>query len=217
MVEKAGINHQVSLPCRAAYCPVCADRKARTLFRGMRRRVLETVGDEGAAIHLMLTLPQVSGHLLDEIKHLAREVRSARNAPRWRGYFASLIGVVMALEISHGKVRRGHPHVHFFVFGPEKNSVVEFLDWLTQRWAARNPGARTLTASMLAIGPSEREWAPRLFYVLKGSAPSPAWGPELLLEVVGALGAGQQLITCWGLAKGKWARTARALGCETAA
>jgi len=196
----------VPLACRAAYCPVCSDRKARGIFPALRRHVLETVGTEGGAIHLGLTMPAASGHLLQDLSELALEVRSAKNTPRWRQHFSKRIGVVMALEISQGQARRGHPHAHLFAFGPEENSVVDFLDWLIQRWVARKPSALMPQASMVTIGAKEAEWAPHLFYLLKGSHLDPAWDLEILLAAVGGLGAGKHLISFWGLAMGRWSR-----------
>ena len=200
---------RVPLACCAAYCPVCTDWKARTMFPPLRRRVVERMGEEGAAAYIMLSMPHVTGRLHGDLGELAKEVRSAKTTPRWKNHFSARIGVVMALEISRGWVRRGHPHAHLFVFGPEKNVVMDFLEWIIRRWVSRLPTARVPEASMIAFGRAESEWAPRLFYTLKGSDVDPGWDPDLLLEAVGALGAGKQLVTFWGLASGCWVRRSR--------
>jgi len=156
-----------------------------------------------------LSMPHVTGRLHGDLGDLAREVRSAKSTPRWRNHFSARIGVVMALEISHGRVRCGHPHAHLFVFGPVETTVKDFLEWMIRRWVSRLPLARVPESSMLVSGRAESGWAPRLFYTLKGSDVDPGWDPDLLLEAVGALGAGKQLITFWGLASGSWVKCSR--------
>jgi hypothetical protein len=40
----------VPLACSAAFCPVCAQWKARAIFPGLRRHVVEVMGEEGCAM-----------------------------------------------------------------------------------------------------------------------------------------------------------------------
>lgn len=203
---------RVHLGCGAAYCPVCVIRRRDRVFKAMRDRILQTIQHTGAAVHLVFALPPGQGSVLERLTRVAKEIRSAKQAPAWRGKFKATIGVVMGLEVSGGSHLCGHPHVHLFAYSAEAREVQAFTAWLKARWMRRVDGVLVEGCEELHLSAAPEEWAPRLRYVMKGSKLDPTWPPGLLQEVVAALSAGKRLLTTWGIAmrRGGWTRVRRA-------
>jgi len=203
---------RIHLGCGAAYCPVCVIRRRDRIFKAMRDRVHRTVKHLGAAVHLIFALPHGQGSVLERLTRLAKEIRSAKQAPAWRGRFKASIGVVMGLEVGGGSHLYGHPHVHLFAYSAEAREVQAFTGWLKARWIRRVGGFLVEGCEELHLSAAPEDWATRLWYVMKGSRLDSTWPPDLIQEVVASLSAGKRLLTTWGIARrpGGWTGTRRA-------
>lgn len=206
-----GGTWRVHLGCGAAYCPVCVIRRRDRIFKAMRESVHRTIQRSGAAVHLIIALPHGPGSVLDRLTRLAKEIRSAKQAPAWRGRFKATIGVVVGLEVGGGSHLGGHPHVHLFAYSAEGREVRAFSAWLKARWMRRVGGNLVEGCEEFHLSASPEDWATRLWYVMKGSKLDPTWPPGLLQEVVASLSAGKRLLTTWGIAvrPGGWSRARR--------
>lgn len=200
VVKPDGSLRANPLFCNLKICPLCRIRRQWRRFHGLRDRVAAVIGGHGAALHLTLSGPH-SQPLAARIRIMLDLVRGYSRTHAWKNPhgLSRQVGAIWAFELSLGRDRRGHPHIHQLVVAPEADAVRRYRDSILRFWAAGVHGFSLECESARELSADPDDWGPPLRYILKGSEVDPQWPSEVFDEAILELTSGRNHIGRIGL------------------
>lgn len=187
------------LHCRARYCPSCGPRQAqsrRWALQGMIVRITDPVPQ---GLHGTLTCPP-EGSLESRDSHIRTFFSALTRKQQWRNKrsgFCRHVGVAWGIDVTPGRHRRGHIHVHMVLVGVEE-VVSSAWEWIRGTWLQFTPEAEP-QAQMARGFSGETALAKALCYALEGWLPGVMWPDPLFREAVQLLRNGRPQWRVMGL------------------
>lgn len=188
------------LACNLKFCPRCRIRRQMGLFNRLRPKVLDLIGDGGAAFRFALSGPH-HGPLNRRIRVMFDLLASFWRTQTWRrrSGLSRRVGVIWAFELSPGADGAGHPHFHLMVFARESAALDAYCKGLFGHWASGIPGFNIAAVEVQTLSSAPESWGPRLKYILKGPDLAPDWPVAVFEAAVMEFTSGRQHIRCIGL------------------
>ena len=157
------------------------------------------MGAQGGCGSLTLT-PPMEGSPKERLVRLRVSTEKFRQMNAWKNTrtgWNRRVGVLASFEAGgeHGQI---NPHLHLAVFGPDRQDVLDFIQWLTLSWLLLNPGASTEAQWSGEVHGPAGSWNGWLTYVLKGTLIRPEWCGETLCGVLDLFPLGSRQCTSWG-------------------